>query len=107
MPASVSRIPASSSTMRMLCMLRSRRCRRRFGDNGKFYDEARADRIILFHANGAMVIFDDAADDGQSKARAALLGGEIRQKEFFFDFTGNAVASVGNGDLDGVAAPHQ
>src|SRR5580693_976327 len=107
MPANVSRIPASSSTMRMLCMLRGRRRRRGFKNYGEFYDKSRADGIILFHADGAVVIFDDAADDGQAEPGPALLGRKIRQEEFFLELAGYAVARVGDGDLDRVAAGHQ
>src|SRR5271165_3255970 len=107
MPARESRIPASSSTIRMLCMLGGRRCRRGLGDDGKFHDKTRADGMVLFYTDGAMVIFDNPADDGQAEARAPLLGGKIRQEEFFFELASHTVAGVGNRDLDGVAARHQ
>src|SRR5258708_32146018 len=83
MPASESRMPASSSTMRMLCMLDGDRCGRRFGHNRKLDDEARADGMIFFHADRAVRIFHNAAHDGQAEAGAALLGREIWQVNFF------------------------
>src|SRR5579872_3702183 len=104
MPARESRIPVSSSTTRMLCMLDGGRGRRSFGDNRKFYDEPRTDGVVLLYADGAMVIFHDAADDGQAESGAALLGREIRQEKFFFEFAAYAMAGVGHGDLHRVAA---
>src|SRR6202790_3053941 len=106
MPARESRIPASSSTMRMLCMLGGRRCRSRFENNGKFDDESRTHRLVFFHADRAMVVRYDAAHDGQAQARAALLGGEIGQEKFLFEFAAHAVARVGHGDLNCVACGH-
>src|SRR5579862_1757490 len=87
MEESESRMPASSSTMRMDCAMdflcRSAfRYRRgdRFG-RGEFDDEPRAHRSIVLRANQAVVLGDDPAGDSQSESRAALLGGEMRQEE--------------------------
>src|SRR5580765_7714705 len=107
MPAKESRIPASSSTTRMLCMLGSHRCRRGVGNNWKFNDEPRAHRSVLFHANGAMMIFDNSADNREPESSAAFLGREIRQEKSFLKFAGHAVARVGDGNFNGVAARHQ
>src|SRR5579864_6398486 len=104
MPARESRIPASSSTMRILCMLGSGRS---FRDNGKFDNETRADWAVLFYADRAMMIFDDAAHNRQAEARAALLSGEIRQEKPLLEFASDAVPGVGDGDLDGIASRHQ
>jgi len=38
------------------------------------HDEARTDRMILFHANGPMVVLDYAAHNGEAQSRTALLG---------------------------------
>ena len=81
--------------------------RRRLGDDRQFHDEARSYRLVFLHANRAVMLFDDAAYDGQAKAGAALSGGEIRQEEFFFQLASHAVAGVGDGDFDGVAAGYQ
>src|SRR5258708_6268497 len=104
MPASESRMPASSSTMKMLCMLDGDRCGRRFGHNRKLDDEARADGMIFFHADRAVMIFHNAAHDGQAESGATLLGGKIRQEKFLFEFASYAVSRVGDSDLDRVAA---
>lgn len=88
-------------------MLHRNGCRRGFRHNWKLNDEPGADGMIFLYANGAMMIFDDAADDGQAEPGAALLGGEIRQEEFFFELAGDAVSGVGHGDLDRVAGGNQ
>ena len=44
------------------------------------------------------MIFHDAAHDGQTESGAALLGGEIRQKKFFFEFGGHAMPGVSDND---------
>src|ERR1700676_3419887 len=80
MPARESRIPASSSTMRILCMLGSGWGRRRIRDNRKFHDKTRAHGLVLFYANRAMMIRYDAADDSQAEPRATLLSRKIRQE---------------------------
>src|SRR5260370_2001206 len=84
MPARESRMPASSSTTRILCMLSGRCGRRGLADYRKFYDETCSHRTILLYPDGAMMIFDDTAHNGQAQAGAALLGGEIRQEEVLF-----------------------
>ena len=55
-----------------------------FRGQRQLHDEARADRLVFLHANGAAMVFDDAADDGQPQSGAALLGGEVRQEQFLF-----------------------
>src|ERR1700686_2082389 len=100
MPARESRIPASSSTMRMLCMLGGGRCRSWFENNGKFHDESRSHRLVFFHADRAVMIRDNAANDRKPQTRAAFLGGEIGKEKFFFECTGDAVAGVGHGNLN-------
>src|SRR5271157_535468 len=107
MPASESRIPASSSTMRMLCMLRRGPSGRGFGDDRQFNDEAGADGTVLLHADGAVMVFDDAVHDGQAQPRATFLGREVRQEEFLLEFAGNSVSGIGYGDFNGIAAGHQ
>src|SRR5580704_17634056 len=107
MPANVSRMPASSSTTRMLCMLRNHRCRGGFGNDRQFDDEAGTDRIVFFHANGAMMIFHDAANDRQDQSRAALLGREIRKEEFPFQFAGDAMSGISDRNLNRGAAGNE
>src|ERR1035437_5507750 len=106
MPARESQMPASSSTMRMLCMLGGGRCRRGFGDNRKFNDEPRADWMVLLYADRAMMIFHNATDNGQAESGAAFLGGEIWQEEFFLELAGHAVARVGHRNLHRITARH-
>src|SRR5262252_6038854 len=98
MPTSESRMPASSSTIRMLCMFREDR-RHRLRHNGKLYDEASSDRMVFFHPNRPMVIFYNAAHNRKSQSGAAFLGREIRQEKFLFDVVGYALASIGDNDL--------
>src|SRR6478672_2442485 len=100
-------MPDSSSTIRMLCMLAGKRRGNEFRGDGQFHYEPGADGLIFLDANGSAMVFDDAADDGQSQSGSPFLGGEVRQKESLFQFLCNAVAGVRNGDLDGVAAGHQ
>src|SRR5215469_15789655 len=107
MPASESRMPASSSTMRMLCMLGDHGRWRRFRHHGKFYDEACADRMILFHANRAMMILHDAAHDRKAQARAPLLRGEIWQEQLLLHIAGDAMTGIRDTDFHGVAAADQ
>src|SRR5579859_7740086 len=107
MPARESRMPASSSTMRILCMLGDGGRWGSFGYYRKFDDKAGSYGTIFFHADRAMVIFHDAAHDRKPQARPPLLGREIRQKELLFEFAGDSVAGIGNRDLDGIAARHK
>ena len=50
------------------------------------------------------MIFDNSADNGEAQSSAAFLGREIRQEKFFLKFAGHAVAGVGDGNFNGVAA---
>src|ERR1017187_4214710 len=103
MPASEPRIAASSSTPRMLCMLNGRRLEH----YRKFNDETCAYGTILLYPDGAMMIFHDTAHNGQAQAGTALLGREIGQEEFFFEFAGHTVTRVGDHNFYRVAARHQ
>src|ERR1700686_2905762 len=100
MPARESRIPASSSTMRILYMVDGGG--RSFRNNRKFDNETRTDRAVLFHADRTVMIFHDAAHDRQAEARASFLGGEIGQEKLLLEFASHAVSGVGGGDLDGI-----
>ncbi len=59
---------------------------------GKRIYKARASGQIVFHANAAVVLRDDAARDRKAEAGAALLRREVRQKKAFFVFRRNSVA---------------
>src|SRR3984893_5503396 len=83
-PFSDCRMPDSSSTMRMLCMLTGEGRGNEFRGDRQLHYEPGADRLILFNANRAAVVFDDAADDGQSQSRSPFLGGEVGQEESLF-----------------------
>src|SRR5580693_2955991 len=87
-------MPVSSSTMRILCMLRRGGGQRRLGNDRQLYDEARSNRLVLLYTNGSVMFFDDTAHDGQAKASSALSGGKIRQKKFFLQLSRYTVASV-------------
>src|SRR5271166_1879493 len=100
-------MPVSSSTMRILCMLCHGRGERWLGDYWQFHHEARSSRLVLFHANGSVMFFDDAAHDGQAETGPALSGGEIGQKKSLLQLAGHAMAGIGDGDLDCIAAGHQ
>src|SRR5580692_2810513 len=106
-PLSDWRIVGSSSTMRMLCMMVDEG----FGDSVRydwqFDHEAGADGLILFHANGPVVIFNNTVYDGQPKTGAALLGGEVWEKQPFLQLPCNAVARVGDGNLHHITTRHQ
>src|SRR5580658_6817137 len=106
-PFSDCRIVGSSSTIRMLCMLIDGGRGDRIRNHRQFNHKARADGLIFFYANGAVVVFDDTVHDGKSKARAALLGGEVRQEQPLLQLPRNAVASIGDSDLHHVAAGDQ
>src|SRR5579863_7478033 len=101
-PSSDSRIPVSSSTMRILCMLGRGGGECGLGDDRQFYNKARPNRLVFLHPNRSMMLFDDAANDSQAKASSALSGGEVGQKEFFFQLAGHAVSGIGDGDFDRV-----
>ena len=49
------------------------------------------------------MIFDNAADDGETQSGAAPLGGEVRQKEPLLYLGSDPVSGVGDDDLDGIA----
>src|SRR5580698_10768357 len=106
-PFSDCRIVGSSSTIRMLCMLIDGGRGDCIRNHRQFNHKARADGLIFFHANGAVVVFDDTVHDGKSEAGAAFLGGEVRQKQPLLQFPRNAVASIGDGDFHHVAASDQ
>src|SRR5580692_1394166 len=106
-PLSDWRMVGSSSTMRMLCMLIDGGCGNGFGHNRQFHHKPGADRLILFYANRAVMIFDDAVYDGKSKTGSAFLGGEVRQEQALLQLASHAVASIGDDDLHHVAAMHQ
>src|SRR5579871_179439 len=104
MPASESRMPASSSTIRMLCMFLEDRSRHRLRHDRKLYDETSSHRMVFFHPNRSMVIFYNAAHNRKSQSGAAFLRREIGQEEFLFDIAGYAQAGIGDDDLNCVAA---
>src|SRR5256885_6253394 len=106
-PASESRIPASSSTIRTLCMLSFCHGGGALGNDRQLDDEAGADGFVLFHANGASMILHHAAHDRKPKARATFFCREIWKEKFFFQFTSDTVAGVGHRNLDGIATGHQ
>src|SRR5436309_334959 len=97
---------ASSSTMSTLSMRGLARGGLRFllRSQWNFNDKACANREILFHTDGAVMVFDDAAHDGESESGAALFGGEVWQEKFLLEFGGHAVTGIGDDQLDRFAA---
>ena len=63
-------------------------------------EETGAGGKIVFDVDGAAVFGDDARGDGEAEAGAAILGGEIRKKEFVLVLGRDALAGVGDGDFD-------
>src|SRR6478672_841701 len=104
-PRSDSRISRSSSTTRMLCTRRLR-CRH-LACQRQLYQELCARRLVLFHADGTMMIVNDAANDSQSQPGAAFFGGKIWQKQFFFYLAIDAVPGIGNHNLQAVTPIQQ
>src|ERR1700683_713948 len=100
-------MPLSSSTMRILCMLGRDRGQGGLGNHWQFHDEARSNRLVFLHANRAVMLFDDAAQNRQAESGSAFPSGEIWKKEFFFQLAGYAMAGICNGDFNSVAAGHQ
>src|SRR6201981_4258175 len=64
-PRRESRMPDSSSTIRMLDMLDRGGRHRRVGGKRQFYDERRPHWFVLFYTNGGAGILDDDAHDRQ------------------------------------------
>ena len=58
--------------------------------------EYRALGAVGLHPDPAVVIRDDAVDDGQPQARAPALGGEVGQEELFLVRVGDSLARVGD-----------
>ena len=70
------------------------------GGGFEFDDEFCAGGVVLFGADGALVLLDDFGGDGEAEACAALLGGEVGEEEALAHFVGEAGAGVGDGELD-------
>ncbi len=70
------------------------------GGGDEFDDELCAGRLVLFGADGALVLLDDLGGDGEAEAGAALLGGEVWEEEALAHLVGEAGAGVGDGELD-------
>src|SRR2546423_5047988 len=98
MPRSDSRMVRSSSTTRMLGILAHLRYGGLFRllGNRQLHHKPGAQRLVFFYANGAAMIFNNTAHDGESQAGAALLGREIRKEEILFYFAGHSVARGGH-----------
>src|SRR5258708_353590 len=106
-PASDSRIPGSSSTMRTLCMLGTCRYGCVLGNHRQLDDEPGSHWLVLFYPDRTMVIFYHPAHNRQTQPSAAFLGRKIRQKKSLLKFPCHAMARIGYGDFDRVAARHQ
>src|SRR5579864_2475042 len=106
-PARDSRIPASSSTMRTLGMLSGCGYGAGLRNDRQLDNEARTNRLVLFDANGSVMVFDDTAHNGQSQAGAAFLGGKVGKKQLLLQFSGYAMSAIGDRDLNGVSSGDQ
>src|SRR5215469_7275392 len=104
-PRRESRMPDSSSTMRMLDMFHGNR--RGLRRERQFHDEARSYRLVLLDPDRSTMVLNDSAHNRQTQPGATLLGREVRQKEFFLQFLGDAVPRVGHQNLYRIAAGHQ
>src|ERR1051325_3286845 len=125
MPTREPRTPASSSTTRIdSCFIgvlapasassstspgvnpgsaaeESLRCGKRSSDScGQLDDEPSAVRTDLLHPDDAVVLLNDAADDGQPETAAALLGREVRHEELVGGVRRDAGAVVGHAQPD-------
>ena len=56
----------------------------RLSGHRKLDHKTRSYRRVFFNPNRAAMLFDNAADNRQPQAGAALLGGKVLEKEFFF-----------------------
>src|SRR5258708_1517261 len=97
MPRRDSRMSRSSSTTRMLDMLRLRRDGR--SRERKFYYKPGSQRLVFLHANRPAMVFNDPPHNGQSQPGAAFFGGEVRKKKSLFDFVSHAMSSVSHDDF--------
>src|SRR5579863_6930715 len=93
---------ASSSTIRILCMLVDGRRAHSLGNDGQFNNELGADGLVFLHADCAVVILDDAADNRQAKSRTSLFGRKIRQKQTLLQLWRNSMPGIGYHNFDGV-----
>ena len=78
------------------------RGRRRNFCGGEFKNKARADGGVVFDAEEAVVLCDDSGRDSEAKARAAILGGEMRKEEFVLVGGRDAMAGVFDDDFYGI-----
>ncbi len=72
-------------------------------DDRDFHGEARAGGQVVLDPNCAVVVGNDIVYDGEPQARAAAFGGEVRQEQPLLVLGGNAAASVGDDQVDGIA----
>src|SRR5437763_5542353 len=59
-------------------------------------------RVVVVDGDAAIVVVDDAVDDGQAEAGAAAFGGKVWEEEFLLVGVGDAAAGIGNLDHDAV-----
>src|ERR1039458_1251494 len=63
-------------------------------DGRDLHDEARAHRLVILHADVRAVLGDDVAHNGESQARAAILGRKIGQKKLLLVLGSDAAAAT-------------
>src|SRR4051794_18957193 len=61
--------------------------------------------MVVVNGDAAVVVVDDAVDDGQAQARAAAFGGKVWEEEFLLVRVGDASAGIGDFDDDAVRRP--
>src|SRR6185312_12137291 len=98
-PVRESRIPDSSSTIRMLGM-RCSHVRYAISGDGQLNYKTCAHRLVFFHANGAVMIFHNPAYNCQAQPGAAFLGREIWHEQPLLSLLRDALPAVGDADFN-------
>src|SRR6185312_7471045 len=105
-PVRESRIPDSSSTMRMLDM-RCSHVRYAISRDGQLNHKARAHGLVLLHANRAAMILDNPAHNCQAQPGTSFFGREIGHEQALLGLLRDALPGIGDADLDSITAGYQ
>src|SRR4051794_15585652 len=70
------------------------------GLRGKFNLKPCSSGMVVVDGDAAVVVVDDAVDDGQAEAGAAAFGGKVWEEEFLLIGVGDAAAGIGDFDDD-------
>ena len=85
------------------CSLAATRAARTGSISGKRSRKRAPLGLLALGADGAAVLLHDFGGDGKAQAGAAMLGGVEGQEQPLANLVGQAVAGVGDGDLNGRA----